>query len=305
MPFYTVQRTPAPAESPALISAAYHHSEPFEPQDDPWPESGEQDVSQDNDPPPYDSPTNTTSVFPPQSILLDRCLVFPSQPPSNALYQLNHDLGSGHSTTIGRIDHSITLSHGRTARTRIKDRVIYTFSHRLFNDTVIEVAGKRRDGFTFVLIVKSSSMRGSGWKVCASSASTRHQGAMILHCKPVSTWFNHSDTTFKWVDAGGKTIAVENKPNSRPKSSKDRKEEHTGFDINQSLDILEPLEQKALDLLVTSWCARVWHDNTQANKVPLTPHEGKFQYFSSYVSFSILNRSAFRRAALFRESINS
>lgn len=269
MPFYTIQPTPAPSISHALAAAPRQPVEPDEPPSEDPPTVDENEL------PSYDSLIgNNSTFFRPQSIVIDRSLIFPSEPPSNALYQLNHDLDSGNTVTIGRIDHTTTETPGRAPRTRVRDRPIYTFSHRIFNDSFIELAGKRKDGFTFVLMVKKTSLRGPSWKVCSSTASTRQEGPIMLRCKPVHAWFSHSHLAFKWIDAGGKTIAIEGRDQRHPKNVRNKEESEYSPSTRQMLNILEPLEQKALDILVTAWCARVWHDALDARKAPLTPNEG-------------------------------
>ena len=69
-------------------------------------------------------------------------------------------------------------------------------------------------------------------------------------------------------------MALEHKRKDRPKLKDGKDRGEVGPDERQVLKVLEPLEQKAVDLLVTAWCARVWHDTLEANKVQMTAKEG-------------------------------
>ena len=268
MPFYTIQRTPQAQPGPTTVVAL--GGTDTQPSD-----ARNQETEEDNELPSYDSLVpGPAAPFQPQSIVIDHSLIFPAEPPSNALYQLNHDLDSGNNVAIGRIDHTTTETPGRSPRTRVRDRPIYTFAHRIFNDKIIEITGKRKDCFAHVLMTKATSISGTTWKLCSSTASWKEQGVAMLHCKSASSLFGKSDTSFKWIDAGGKSIAIESKRVNRPNSKDGKGPSNATSDKRQMLNIMEPLEQKAVDLLITAWCARVWHDTLESNKVPLTPKEG-------------------------------
>ena len=272
MPFYNIQRTPETSTLPALaprldlIALERDIVDVGEPYDEPR--------VNESDPPAYDVVIPSSQLFQPQSIVIDRCLIFPAEPPSNALYQLNHDLDLGNSVALERIDHMTTEAPGRLPRIRVQDKPIYTFAHRIFNDKYIEITGKRKGCFAFVLMSRVTSLTGNVWKLSASDSSWKERGSMMLHCKPEKSLFGKPAVAFKWTDAGGKTVATESRPVRSLGSRNYDGEARAGPDARQVLKVLEPLEQKAIDMLVTAWCARVWHDNLQANKVLLTPNEG-------------------------------
>ena len=273
MPFYTVQKTPAAPiqqESSSQI-IALQGSDPL------GEENRHQEESSDsNELPSYDSlvPPPST-LFKPQSIVIDHSLIFPSEPPSEALYQLNHDLDSGNSVAIGRIDHVTSESSNGSPRVRIRDRPIYTFSHRIFNDKVIEILGKRKDGFSYLLMTKHSSFGSIVWKVCIANSAWKEQATAMIQCKSSTLTLGKSDLAFKWVDGAGKTVAVEYKQNRRSESRDGKSLPKNDPDQRHVLNISQQLEQKAVDVLVTAWCARVWHDALETNKAPLTPKEGE------------------------------
>ena len=275
MPSYTGQQTSRSAsiaaESVATLDENYYSAE----------EGGTQVLStRQNEPQGYDSIVPTKPVlFRPQSIVIDRSLVFPAEPPSSALYQLNHDLDLGNSVTIERIDRTTTESPGRSPRTSTRDKEIYAFSHRIFNDRFIEVVGKRKACFSRILMTKSSALVHPGWTISAASSSWSERGQAMLHCRRPSGLFGISDLAFRWVDGTGKTIATESQQVPRAKSEDGKKGSPARPETRHVLNVLEPLEQKAVDLLVTAWCARVWHDTLKAHKVLLTPNEGGIHPF--------------------------
>ncbi|KAI4154080.1 MAG: hypothetical protein LQ340_001905 [Diploschistes diacapsis] len=281
MPFYTIQRTPVilAAQTRSRDLAVLEDSEP----EDPVPVDEGQEG--DTEPPAYDSvnPSNSSSHFQAQSIVIDRSLIFPAEPPSTALYQLNHDLNSGHSVSIGRIDQTTSETAGGTPRTRIRDKPIYVFSHRIFNDKLIEITGRRKGAFSYVLMARASSLGGTRWKLQSTNSSWENRSSPMLHCKPANSMFGKTNLSFRWVDAGGKIVAVERKQARLSRKDNRDFKERSNFtsDRRQVLNIVEPLEQRAVDLLVTAWCARVWHDTLETNKAPLTPKEGGGKFTSS------------------------
>ncbi|MCJ1333070.1 hypothetical protein MMC10_009764 [Thelotrema lepadinum] len=262
MPFYTIQRTPRAQEDSSNV-VAIDGSEPVD--SSAW--NGE--MEDDNELPAYDSLIPATStLFQPQSIVIDHSLIFPAEPPANALYQLNHNLDSGNSVTIGRIDHTTTEAPGRSPRTRVRDRPIYTFSHEIFNHKRIIIDGKRRDGFSSSSMYKNDYVGGRGWSLVSNLGG-------LLTCTPTRKHlFSSPKVAFKWIDEGGKLVAVEDKQKDRPESKDAKNSGGAEPDARPVLTILEPLEQKAVDILVTAWCARVWHDTLEANKAQLTLREG-------------------------------
>ena len=262
MPFYTIQRTPRVPDIPSNVVTV----EGSEPADSSTRNDGEAD---ENEPPAYDSLVpSTPTLFQPQSIVIDHSLIFPSEPPATALYQLNHNLDTGNSVTIGRIDHTTTRAPGRSPRTRVRDRPIYEFSHKIFDSKSIEIKGKRSDGFFTVGMYQHDYIGDHDWRLVGASGG-------LLTCKPSKKRiFSKSNIAFKWIEEGGKVVALEHKRKDRPTIKNGKHPGAAGPDERQVLDILEPLEQKAVDLLVTAWCARVWHDTLEANKVQMTAKEG-------------------------------
>lgn len=215
-------------------------------------------LSHDPDLPRYNSILNEGNIVQPRTIHIDGVLIFPSEPPANALYQLSRDLLAGTRISIQRIDHEIHTLSNRGPRARVKDRLLYTFSHRMFDDRFIEIVGKRKECFGEISMAKISSFRKHTWDVRPSITSRIGTGHSQIACKQTRKWLpSGNDKPQEWRDAKGLLIAIEDVLSLGPGSE--------GILItNPSIRIVEPLEQKLMDLLVTAWCARIWNQNLKS-----------------------------------------
>ncbi|PGH13465.1 hypothetical protein AJ80_06334 [Polytolypa hystricis UAMH7299] len=186
------------------------------------------------------------------SITIDGTLIYPTLPPATALYELSHDLDAG----FNKVDISRLVPRTTDVTTTSmnpRDKLIYEFKQVIFSTTV-EITGRRRSAVSGTLYLKPRiGLLKQGWEVWhtpASSTSSQrvggggHPDALLFRLK--GSWNARRPEPLRWEDASGSLVALETvwqrgEDNSRPR-----------------LQILSPLPDGMMDILVTAWCARIW-----------------------------------------------
>ena len=203
--------------------------------------------------PSYQSLSDGCDIVQPRTLITSGVLIFPSEPPANALYQLSRDLIAGTRISISRIDHEIYTSPSNIPTTRVKDRLVYTFSHQIFDDSSIEIIGKRRGSFPLLLMRRIPRFHEERWFV-SSPATAKPSSNFVLRCTHINVSFPSKSNPYRWYDAHDELVAIEDLLSQN-------REPHRGSVTNPPLRIIMPLDQKLMDVLVASWCARVWNHN--------------------------------------------
>ena len=217
--------------------------------------------------PSYQSLSEECEIVQPQTLITNGVLIFPSEPPANALYQLSRDLVAGTRISISRIDHEIHTSPSNVPTARVKDRLVYTFSHRIFDDSSIEMTGRRRDSFRLLLISRVLWFHEERWFV-SFPATAKSNSSFVLRCRHTNISLPGKSYPYRWYDTHDKLIAVEDQSsqNCGPRSTPV---------ANPFLRIIIPLDQKLMDVLVASWCARIWNHNLRGTGQIKTISKGK------------------------------
>lgn len=124
--------------------------------------------------------------------------------------------------------------------------------------------GKRKSSFGHVWMRKSFAVGPSGWKVYERQQA---DGKLDLLLKIQGGLFSKRRTV-EWKDAQGATIAREAMQQTQGGSGA-----REGY--RPVLDIVTPLDEKMIDLVVTVWCTRIWQENRAANHEHRTFKERK------------------------------
>ncbi|KAK2763695.1 hypothetical protein FQN54_009311 [Arachnomyces sp. PD_36] len=195
-------------------------------------------------PPAYeDVAPNASTQLPPEpdlsSISLDGTLIYPTVPPATSLYELTHDITAGYSVVgiIRLVPTRQQRENGIPANPR--DKPLYDFQQPPLTTDVVEMVGKRRSTLpgTVFLSTKNGIM-GYGWEVEHS-----HGGQKVLLYRTKPSWKYEKKGRLEWQDADGEPVA----------------EETLGGESSlPALKIYKSLDEKMMDILVTSWCARLW-----------------------------------------------
>ncbi|WYZ44968.1 hypothetical protein EsH8_VIII_000284 [Colletotrichum jinshuiense] len=218
-------------------------------------------------PPTYDDTVNLSRVqlscgeMP--SLFLDRTTVFANTDPPRALYELSNPVCDAKSLVYGvqKVAYRVSSTAGSDkVRTRLdhiyditQDPLKALESLKLQLNDVVVIQGKMSSKKTFKEV---HLMPGAvGWKVkdhFKAGDSAAHQ---LKHQNEIH-----------WKNTNGEVIAVETV------AKRDKQKNLLGF---PKLDIKAPMEDKELDLLVTSWLARVWRQSVDETKEPMTWAEFK------------------------------
>lgn len=181
------------------------------------------------------------------SISLDGTLIYPTTPPATSLYELTHEVNSGYSV-VG----ILRLVPSRQPRedgipVNPRDKLIYEFRQPPMTPDTVEIVGKRRSTLPGTVFLRlKNRVTGRGWEVEHS-----YGGRKILLYRTKPSWRLEKRERLDWQDAGGNLVAEETwsgDEGARP-----------------IMKILKELDEKMMDILVTSWCARLWLGNQKAN----------------------------------------
>lgn len=180
------------------------------------------------------------------SFVLDGTLIFPSDPPSTAMYQLSGDplVATSHSYELRRLRYKLTSDGAvRQSRTDVLYQILPSRTpHYLYigGRTVVLLFGKAESRATY----SEANMRpglGSGkWKVPGHfRTSTRALNRLKGHCE------------VQWLDwNSGKLIALEKRSNTLNGTGKAKS--------LPRLEIKDDMEDRKRDLLVACWVAKLW-----------------------------------------------
>ena len=178
---------------------------------------------------PQSTPSNE-----PLSLTLDNDLVYPTLPPSNALYHIPRLLQwSGDRVYLERSVPQGLRKDGSPKPT--KDQQLYEICAGFSKMSSIELRAKRAGchGIGTALMKRTSQFH-QHWEVHC-------QKELVLRYK-----------NYKWTDAQERVLAVE-EPYNRP-----RKEEE--YRVQRVMVIQLGVNQKMMNLLVACWTTRVWRE---------------------------------------------
>lgn len=207
------------------------------------------------------------------NVVLDNTLIRSDALPATGHYQLTHPLDCGFSAIgISRLVPRTTLG--------THERHIYDFSKPIFSSHV-EIVGKRRSALTGTVIL--TTFRGlmrTGWEVLHE---TKDGKKPLFKVRPTRRPERQSE--LQWEDARGSLVAVEKQP-------------HSSADSRPRFHIVAPLDETMTDILVTAWCARIWHEISDA-AIPVEDYESSCMflvcsrcrcYYTSFIVMIYSNR---------------
>ena len=208
----------------------------------------------DEAPPAYEDIAGSTPgpALPPHpdlsSISLDGTLIYPTLPPATCLYELTHELDSGYSVVgILRLVPSCQQRKDG-APVNPRDKLIYEFQQPPMSPGTVEIVGKRRSTLPGRVFLRAKSgIKGRGWEVEHSHSG---QKALLYRTRP--SWKPERRGRLEWEDRGGDLIAEETLSQEGDES------------FRPVLKTLKTLDEKMMDILVTSWCVRLWLCNQKA-----------------------------------------
>lgn len=178
-------------------------------------------------------------------ITLDRGLIYPTEPPALALYELSCDPFDKRScVSISRLvpRRSDNLNQQSS---NARDKLLYEFNF-FFLLGVVEIRSKRRSALKGSIFLKKNNIRQS-WKIWhhPSKDYDNNEGEKVLYRAKRAL----KKGTLDWEDGEGNHVAVETLRDSHDGNSRPRLQIHTSLDDTMA------------DVLVTAWCARVWRVN--------------------------------------------
>ncbi|KAK2041951.1 hypothetical protein LZ31DRAFT_543722 [Colletotrichum somersetense] len=200
------------------------------------------------------------------TLFLDRTTIFANISPPRALYELSNIVTEAKSPIYGvqKVVYRVSPGSDRI-RTRLDH--IYDFtqdplkaleSYKIQLNDVVIIEGQTSSKRTYKEVHLMPGV--AGWKVkdhFKVGDSTAHQ---LKH-----------ENEIHWKNMEGEVIAIE----TLPRRDKEKKL------VNMpQLEIKTPMEDKELDLLVTSWMARLWRQSADETKEPMTWKE--FKQISKY-----------------------
>ncbi|KAK1992784.1 hypothetical protein LX36DRAFT_644238 [Colletotrichum falcatum] len=197
------------------------------------------------------------------TLFLDRTTIFTNTSPPRALYELSNDVTEAKRRVYGvqKVVYRVSPAHGGD---RIRTRLdhIYDIAQDPFkafeslqmqpNDVVI-IRGQASSKRTYKEMHLMPGV--TGWKVkdhFKVGDSTAHQ---LKH-----------ENEIHWKNMEGEVVAIETLP---------RRDKKKNLLNMPQLKIEIPMEGKELDLLVTSWMARLWRQSADETKEPMTWKEFK------------------------------
>ncbi|MCJ1352490.1 MAG: hypothetical protein MMC33_002474 [Icmadophila ericetorum] len=177
---------------------------------------------------------NTTLLTAPLSLTMDDDLIYPTEPPSTALYHIPRRL-----TWTGD---RVFLERSVPEKIRKNGTVIPTESQALY-----EIIGRPYSS-TLELVAKRASCYGQG-KAVMVKPSIFHESNWEVWFQKVLTLKNRKG---KWTDPSGNLLATEEKA-EKPKDSMSYKQRRV-------MVIEADVNQKMMNLLVACWTAKVWRE---------------------------------------------
>ncbi|MCJ1233023.1 hypothetical protein MMC14_000977 [Varicellaria rhodocarpa] len=173
------------------------------------------------------------STFEPLSLTMDDDLIYPTLPPSNALYHIPRRLTwTGNSVYLKRSIPERLKKDG--TRMPAESQELYDIAVRPYSTTV-ELMGKRASCFG----------KGKGIMV---RPSVFHDVWEVSFQNEIAVKYKKS----KWLDPRGKVLATEEKP--------DKATTNLGYKQRRILEISAGADAKLTNLLVACWTAKVWRE---------------------------------------------
>ncbi|KZF25005.1 hypothetical protein L228DRAFT_280282 [Xylona heveae TC161] len=192
-------------------------------------EEGEEQ-GQEEAPPSDETPTRPSSDKP-LSLTMDADLIYPTEPPSLALYHIPRLLTwHGDRVYLHRSVPGKQRENG--TRRKVRDQDLYEIRGEVFTSSVYEIVGKRRGcyGTGNATMKRRRSLFGDIWEIS-------FKNRLVLR-------YDKN----QWKDSNQKLVAVEEKGSNAPI-----------LKIQQGVD--EPLR----DLIVAGWCTQIWRQNTKTD----------------------------------------
>ncbi|RFU30385.1 hypothetical protein B7463_g5942, partial [Scytalidium lignicola] len=185
-----------------------------------------------------------------KSLTLDKSLIYPSIPPSQALYSLSYTLNSlGSEITLRRSVPGLTRLDGST--TRATDKDLFHITRPPLSHTSFEIKGLRRSTYpgTAYLDLKMG-LKGKYWEC-------KFKGQVVLRQK-----------SGVWVDEDGKEIAREQNALPRSKSKDKNKVNAIDYGVKEhpKISFVDDVDQLLMDLMIAVWCAKTWYCATYGAK---------------------------------------
>ncbi|EFQ34023.1 uncharacterized protein GLRG_09167 [Colletotrichum graminicola M1.001] len=191
-------------------------------------------------------------------LFLDKTTIFANTSPPRALYELSNIVTDARSLTYGvqkvvyRVSPALGSDKIRTRLDHIYDfkqdplRSLESYKMQLYDVVVIEGQMNAKRTYKEVHLMPSVA----GWKVKDHFKVGNSVAHQLKH-----------ENEIHWKSMEGEIIAIE----TLPKRDKEKKL------LNMpQLEIKTAMEDKELDLLVTSWMARLWRQSAGETKEPMT-----------------------------------
>ncbi|KAH8821266.1 hypothetical protein F5884DRAFT_81782 [Xylogone sp. PMI_703] len=185
-----------------------------------------------------------------RSLTLDKSLIYPSIPPSQALYSLSYTLNSlGSEITLRRSVPGLIRPDGTVAS--VVDKDLFHITRPPLSLASFEIKGLRRSTYpgTAYLELKRG-IKGKYWEC-------KFKGQLVLRQKGGV-----------WVDEDGKEIAREQNELPRSKSKDKHKAAAIDFGVKEhpKISFVDDVDQLLMDLMIAVWCAKTWYCATYGVK---------------------------------------
>ncbi|KAG7055909.1 hypothetical protein JMJ77_0008360 [Colletotrichum scovillei] len=216
----------------------------------------------DVEPPTYDNTVSDSraqlSCGETPTLFLDKTTIFAHTSPPRALYELSNVVTDAKSLVYGvqKVVYRVSSEAGSDkVRTRLDHIYDFTqdplkglesFSMQLNDVTVIQGQMSSKRTYKEVYLMPGVS----GWKV----KDHFKVGDSAVH------QMKHQDE-IHWKNMKGEVVAIESI------AKRDKEKKLLGM---PQLDVILPMDHKELDLLVTSWMARLWRQSADETKDPMT-----------------------------------
>ncbi|KAK2011585.1 hypothetical protein LZ32DRAFT_648461 [Colletotrichum eremochloae] len=192
------------------------------------------------------------------TLFLDKTTIFANTSPPRALYELSNIVTEARSLIYGvqKVVYRVSPAVGSDKiRTRLDH--IYDFtqdplkaleSYKMQLNNVVVIRGQMSSKKTYKEVHLMPGV--TGWKIKDHFKVGDSPAHQLKH-----------ENEVHWKNMEGEVVAIE----TLPKRDKEKKL------LNMpQLEIKIPMEDKELDLLVTSWMARLWRQSADETKEPMT-----------------------------------
>lgn len=239
-----------------------------------------------SEPPTYDESFSTplAAIVQPQTLTLKFTHIHSSET-SDPVYELSRKLTDDKvvgTKVLGlvRIDRAVSRTAAlerNDTRLKLRERHIYDINKEFFSFK-LSITGKRRKAETpkYMTMTESIGLKGMGWEVRESDALFSKKGeeklvrakkCSLIHNQKIKNGAEDKDL-FEFQTHEGEVVAVEKLADTQVHTEGESATTEASEPAHV-LEVLKPLDQKMLDLLVVTWCGRLWVEGIRRTERPM------------------------------------